>query len=134
MVNEPFPRTHHGPVITYIAPCNGPCAHIDPLTLKFVKIAQLGWLNNQSSPGQSEGYWATDQLIDANGTWPIKIPTGLKAGEYVVRHELIALHLAFLDIGQPAYYNNGPEFYPQCVSIKVGGTGTKVRVEWEKEN
>lgn len=23
------------------------------------------------------------------------------------------------------YYNDGPEFYPQCISITVGGTGTK---------
>lgn len=39
--------------------------------------------------------------------------------------ELIALHVAFTSIDQGPYYVDGAEFYPQCVSIKVGGSGTK---------
>ncbi|KAF2727493.1 glycoside hydrolase [Polyplosphaeria fusca] len=123
MAGQPFPRSHHGPVIDYIAACNGPCSKVNPLDLKFVKIAQLGWLSTDGP--ESAGYWATDKLIDANGTWAIKVPAGLKAGEYVVRNELIALHNAATAIGQGPYYEYGAEFYPQCVSIKVGGAGTK---------
>lgn len=123
MAGQPFPPTHWGPVIDYIAPCNGPCSKVKKENLKFVKIAQKGWINNSTFP---EGYWATSELVDADGVWPIKIPAGLKAGEYVVRNELLALHVAFRAIGQGPYYKDGAESYPQCVSIKVSGSGTKV--------
>lgn len=123
MAGQPFPQSHWGPVVDYIAACNGPCSKVNPASLRFVKLAQKGWINNTTYP---EGYWATNQLVDNNGTWPIKIPTGLKAGEYVVRHELIALHVAYEAIGKGPYYTDGAEFYPQCVSVKVGGSGTKI--------
>jgi hypothetical protein len=90
--------------------------------LKFVKIAQKGWIDTSTYP---QGFWATNEMIAANGTWDIHIPSGLKAGEYVVRNELIALHVANTAIGNGPYYIDGAEFYPQCVSIKVGGSGTK---------
>ncbi|KAF2797357.1 lytic polysaccharide monooxygenase [Melanomma pulvis-pyrius CBS 109.77] len=118
----PFPTSHWGPIIDYIAACNGPCSKVDPSSLKFVKIAQRAWIDNST---YAEGFWATNQMIASNGTWAIEIPSGLKAGEYVVRHELIALHVAFEAIGKGPYYTDGAEFYPQCVSIKVGGFGTK---------
>lgn len=122
MVDQPFPEGHHGPVIDYIASCNGPCSKVNPLDLKFVKIAQRGWINNST---YAEGFWATNQLIANNGTWPIKVPSELKAGEYIIRHELLALHVALNAIGKGPYYKDGGESYPQCISIKVGGTGTK---------
>ena len=41
------------------------------------------------------GKWAaTDVLINQNSTWPVTIPSSLKAGQYLVRHEIIALHQA----------------------------------------
>jgi hypothetical protein len=122
MAGQPFPVAHWGPIIDYIAPCNGPCASVNPENLQFVKIAQKGWINPST---YQEGYWATNEMIDNNGTWPIRIPSGLKAGEYVVRTELIALHVADTALGKGPYYPDGAEFYPQCVSIKVGGTGAK---------
>ncbi|KAF2108889.1 glycoside hydrolase [Lophiotrema nucula] len=125
MGGQPFPPTHWGPVVNYIAACNGACSKANPLDLKFLKLDQKGWeRTNTSYP--AEGYWATNELVDNNGTWPIKIPEGLKAGEYVVRHELIALHVAFEAQGKGPYYTDGAESYPQCVSVKVGGTGTRV--------
>jgi hypothetical protein len=45
------------------------------------------------------------------------IPSALKAGNYVLRHEMIALHGA---------QNGDAQFYPQCVNIKVTGSGTAV--------
>lgn len=122
MLGQPFPTEHRGPVIDYIAACNGPCADVNPADLNFVKIAEKGFMHPTE---RVEGYWATNEMIDNNGTWPIQIPAGLKAGEYVIRHELIALHVAFEAIGQGPYHFDGAEFYPQCVSIQVGGSGTK---------
>lgn len=44
------------------------------------------------------------------------IPRNLKAGNYVIRHEIIALHSAGID--------NGAQNYPQCLTLKVGGSGS----------
>jgi hypothetical protein len=48
-------------------------------------------------------------------TWTIQIPSNLKAGDYIVRHELIALHYATKELG--------PEFYISCLNVKVLGDG-----------
>ena len=47
--------------------------------------------------------------------WSETIPATLKAGEYLVRHEIIALHS-----------ENKPQFYPECVHVTVSGNGTKL--------
>ncbi|KAF2877997.1 glycoside hydrolase [Massariosphaeria phaeospora] len=119
-VNVAWPESHHGPVIDYIAPCNGPCSRVDPTTLKFVKLAQRGWINNST---YQEGYWASDELIADDGSWNVRIPVDLAPGEYVLRHEIIALHVAFTGTG--AYSPSGAEFYPQCVNLNVTGSGTR---------
>ena len=46
------------------------------------------------------------------------LPENLAPGEYLVRHEIIALHLAT--------QKGKAEFYPSCQQIKVGGSGTGV--------
>lgn len=50
--------------------------------------------------------------------WLIKIPENLKPGNYVLRHELIALH--------SAQNKNGAQNYPQCFNLKVEGSGTEL--------
>ena len=46
------------------------------------------------------------------------LPNNLAPGEYLVRHEIIALHLATTE--------GKAEFYPSCQQIKVGGSETGV--------
>lgn len=58
----------------------------------------------------------TDTLISENFTSEVQIPSSLKAGNYVLRHEIIALHAA----GNP----NGAQAYPQCLNIKIGSGGS----------
>ncbi|KFZ17508.1 hypothetical protein V502_04551 [Pseudogymnoascus sp. VKM F-4520 (FW-2644)] len=108
----PWPVSHHGPVIDYLAPCNGPCASVDKTTLRWFKIDGVGLLS-----GSNPGNWATDTLIANNNTWTVKIPADIAPGEYVLRHEIIALHAA----GQA----DGAQDYPQCVNLVVKGSGTK---------
>ena len=70
------------------------------------------------------------------GSLTLALPDNLKAGDYLVRHEvccslssttvsvltityqIIALHLATS--------KGGAEFYPSCTQIRVGGSGTGV--------
>lgn len=46
------------------------------------------------------------------------IPSCLKPGHYLVRHEIIALHAA--------YQYPGAQFYPGCHQLKVVGAGSTV--------
>ncbi|ERF74842.1 hypothetical protein EPUS_03226 [Endocarpon pusillum Z07020] len=104
--------SHHGPVIDYMARCDGECETTDKNALKFFKIDEAGLVNGSPAPGT----WATDTLRANNLTWTTTIPATLAPGNYVLRHELIALHSA-----DKPY---GVQNYPQCINLKVTGTGT----------
>ncbi|CRL28145.1 Glycoside hydrolase, family 61 [Penicillium camemberti] len=109
-----WPESHHGPVITYMANCNGDCSKVDKTTLKFFKIAEAGLIDDSNVPGK----WATDELIANNNSATVTIPSAIAAGNYVLRHEIIGLHSA----GE----ENGAQNYPQCLNLKVTGGGSDV--------
>lgn len=108
----PWPESHKGPVIDYLASCNGECETVDKTALKFFKIDEEGLIDGSSSPGN----WASDKLIANNNTWVSTIPSDIAPGNYVLRHEIIALH--------SAYDANGAQNYPQCINLIVTGSGT----------
>ncbi|OAL55326.1 endoglucanase IV precursor [Pyrenochaeta sp. DS3sAY3a] len=99
-----WPDSHVGPVIDYLA-------KVDDATsatagqLNFFKIDEAGFDN---------GEWAATKLIKNNLTWSVTVPSNIAAGQYVLRHEIIALHSA----GQ----ENGAQNYPKCINIE--GTET----------
>jgi len=110
---DTWPESHHGPVIDYLASCGSQgCETVDKTSLEFFKIAEAGLINGANAPGQ----WASDQLIANNNSWMIQIPSNIAPGNYVLRHEIIALHSAG-DL-------NGAQNYPQCFSLVVTGSGT----------
>jgi cellulase len=106
-----WPDSHHGPVLDYLANCNGPCETVDKTTLKFFKIDGPAYIS-----GANPGFWATDVLIQNNFTWLVQIPANIAPGNYVLRHEIIALHAA----GSA----NGAQAYPQCLNLQITGSGT----------
>lgn len=57
-------------------------------------------------------------LVVTGGVGSATIPNNLAPGNYLLRHEIIALHLATA--------MNGAEFYPGCAQLKVGGSQTGV--------
>jgi len=106
-----WPSSHKGPVLTYVAACGESCATVDKESLRWSKIDHMGWLN---SSGISElgGTWASDVLRENGAARYVKVPQKLKEGHYVLRHEIIALHVADqLD---------GAQAYPQCINLEVG--------------
>ncbi|KAL6238513.1 hypothetical protein BDW75DRAFT_227942 [Aspergillus navahoensis] len=107
-----WPTDHHGPVITYLANCNGDCASVDKTALEFFKIDAGGLIDNSAVPGS----WASDELIAANFSRTVTIPSDIASGNYVLRHEIIALH--------GAGAKDGAQNYPQCINLKVTGSGT----------
>lgn len=100
-----------GPVMTYVAACDGDCSAADKTTLKWVKIDEAGYDTTTKT-------WAAQKMIDNNSTWTTTVPASLKAGNYVFRHETIALH--------GASSTNGAQNYPQCMNIAVTGSGTEL--------
>ncbi|KAL4873739.1 glycosyl hydrolase family 61-domain-containing protein [Aspergillus spectabilis] len=107
-----WPESHHGPVIEYLANCNGDCSTVDKTTLEWFKISESGLLDGSAAPGN----WASDELIANNNSWTTTIPSSLAAGNYVLRHEIIALHSAGNE--------NGAQNYPQCFNLEITGGGS----------
>ncbi|CAN8098211.1 unnamed protein product [Discula destructiva] len=107
-----WPASHHGPIVDYLANCNGDCTVANKMDLHFFKIAGVGLMQDTTAPGK----WATDTLIANNHSWVIKMPDDLVEGNYVWRHEIIALH--------SAEDSDGAQNYPQCFNLAVTGTGT----------
>ena len=107
-----WPVSHAGPLMTYLAKCNQTCAGVNKNDLSWVKIDELAWLNSTGwDKMQLGGTWATDVLIANNFTWVVKVPEALAEGAYVMRHEIIALHVA--------EQLDGAQAYPQCVNLRV---------------
>ncbi|KAF9040033.1 glycoside hydrolase, partial [Panaeolus papilionaceus] len=107
----PWPH-NIGPILTYMASCgNQNCNQIgDPANLKWFKIEQVGRKGNSDE-------WVQNDVKDGAPS-TATIPENLAPGNYMVRHEIIALHIA-TERGKA-------EFYPGCVAVKVTGTGTGV--------
>ncbi|SPO04776.1 related to endoglucanase IV precursor [Cephalotrichum gorgonifer] len=105
-----WPKSHHGPVLDYLAPCGtAGCSTAQKEKLEWFKISEVGIV----TPGVGDsGVWGADLLIANSFKWQVQIPEGLAAGEYVLRHEIISLH----ELG-------APQHYPQCVNVKVTSDG-----------
>ena len=112
---NPWPDSHKGPVLTYLANCKGPCEKADASALEFFKIEEFG-LQSQIEGQDPRGFWASDKLINDNSTWTVQLPKDIAAGNYVMRHEIIALHSA----GNV----NGAQNYPQCISLQIQSSGS----------
>ncbi len=54
-------------------------------------------------------------MINDDRRLSVRIPSDIKAGTYIFRTELLALHSAT---------KPGPQFYPHCFNIEILGTGT----------
>jgi hypothetical protein len=95
--------------MTYMAPCDtSTCDKFNGSTAKWFKIDQIG----KKSDGTT---WYQQDVMNGSPI-SVTLPTNLSPGQYLVRQEIIALHLA-VTIG-------GAEFYPSCTQINVGGSQT----------
>ncbi|GLB37461.1 putative glycosyl hydrolase family 61 [Lyophyllum shimeji] len=98
-----------GPVMVYMAKCPGSCTSANPSSLSWFKIDQAGLISGTLTTG----LWGQGQLVANNNSWTSTIPASLPAGEYFIRHELLALHTS-----------NQPQFYPECAQLKLTGGGS----------
>ncbi|KAF5309504.1 hypothetical protein D9619_012340 [Psilocybe cf. subviscida] len=97
-----------GPMLTYMASCGeDTCDKFDDSKAKWFKIDQEG----RKTTGNKD--WIQQDLMNG-GVATGSIPSTLAPGNYLLRHEIIALHLA-TSMG-------GAEFYPACIQLTVGGS------------
>lgn len=104
-----------GPMMTYMAACEGTtCDNFDASGAKWFKIHQVGLQNIGSANAQR--VWYQKEIMNGNSL-TVPLPNNIKPGDYLVRHEILALHLA----------NEGKaEYYPSCTQIRISGSGTGV--------
>ncbi|KAK6534166.1 hypothetical protein TWF281_005501 [Arthrobotrys megalospora] len=103
-----WPESHKGPVITYLADCGGDCTTAVGSELNWFKIDEAGLL--------ADGTWAAEALIKNNNSYTLTLPSKIKNGQYLMRHEIIALHAS--------HEKKGAQFYPSCTNIEItGATG-----------
>ncbi|KAJ2411607.1 hypothetical protein GGI10_004169 [Coemansia sp. RSA 2530] len=67
--------------------------------------------------------WCIDTVNDNNGTLDITIPSDILAGKYLLRTEIIALHLAAVPFTGG---KDGAEYYSNCAELTVSGGGKTV--------
>lgn len=100
-----------GTVTVYLYNCGsegfGSC---DGSGANWFKIDAVGL----TSGTVADGMWGPGLVMDTL-SWTTTIPASLKAGNYLIRHELMAVHQA-----------NTPQFYPECGQLQVTGSGTSV--------
>ncbi|KAJ7188875.1 glycosyl hydrolase family 61-domain-containing protein [Mycena filopes] len=130
-----------GFVFDYITSCNGDCSTFDATNAGWTKIAHGGIDTSKSIsselratmkgkpeeyfPTSGPGLWAMAQLgmyislpLENGSKWSIKIPSSLKSGQYMIRHELAAMH-------NPKTSNptTGPQLYIACIQLDVTNGG-----------
>ena len=106
-----------------MASCNGKCADFDSKKAEWWKIDQVG-----QTPGKLTE-WASGKcmvthctllfffptyriwIVHQKQTLTIKLPDYLGTGEYLLRSEIISLHVANT--------KGGAEFYPGCAQISI---------------
>ncbi|KAH7102676.1 glycoside hydrolase [Auriculariales sp. MPI-PUGE-AT-0066] len=106
--------SHSGPVMTYIAKCTNGCANFkgDSGNI-WVKIDQDGYHNSTTRAAYP---WGENLLHLTPSAYKVTIPAGLANGEYLLRHEILGLHVASTVMGA--------QFYPNCVQIQVTNGGS----------
>ncbi|KAI0808042.1 glycosyl hydrolase family 61-domain-containing protein [Fomes fomentarius] len=98
-----------GPVITYMTPCGKTsCKDFDPSGAEWFKIDEAGKRNKDSAQ------WVQQDLFDGK-PYTLTLPKNIAPGEYLIRHEVIGLHIAN-DFRKA-------EFYPSCVQARITGNG-----------
>jgi hypothetical protein len=101
--------THQqGPVMVWMFKCAGAFSSCTGAGAGWFKIDQMG----MTAPPLTGTSWGT-AVVEAKLQWTSTIPASLAPGNYLIRHELLALHQAYT-----------PQWYPECAQLVITGSGT----------
>lgn len=103
-----WPVGHYGPILDYMAKCPvaGCSSWKGDSGSPWFKIAQKTY----------DGEWPSDKLAKNGFTHNVRIPANIAPGDYILRHEQLALH--------GASNSMGAQFYPVCIQLTVTGGGS----------
>ncbi|KAG8683123.1 Esterase/lipase/thioesterase [Ceratobasidium sp. 423] len=103
-----WPESHIGPVITYMARTPSDIKNWSPGTsVVWFKVNEQGLV---------DGKWAaTDILTENKSIYTFKVPASLKAGQYLIRHEIIALHSVLSGVHSVEVTGSGTETGPSSL-------------------
>lgn len=96
-----------GPIMHYMTQCSGSCSSFDSTSAEWFKISELGL--------ETSDTWYQANL-DVGQPANVTIPSNIEPGNYLLRSEIISLQIA-TSVG-------GAEFYPACIQLTIGGSGT----------
>lgn len=110
----------YGPMTAWLARCTDPtgktdidCTEVkDTATLRWFKIWEASMVDGTLEGGMWYQKWF--QRWDGEpGLWPVQIPESLKPGKYIIRHEILSIHVS-----------KRPQLYPECAHLEISGTGS----------
>ncbi|PPR04279.1 hypothetical protein CVT24_013363 [Panaeolus cyanescens] len=107
--NEAIGGQHYGPVTVYMAAVSD-ARTASGSSASWFKVSESGLVSNNPD------YWAVQVLNDNCGHYTFKVPSDIAPGNYLIRAEVIALHVA----GS----SGGAQFYPACYQVNVSGGGS----------
>ncbi|KDR77861.1 hypothetical protein GALMADRAFT_65659 [Galerina marginata CBS 339.88] len=107
--NEAIGGAHYGPVQIYMAAVSDATTAVGASSNWF-KISEMGL------PSSNPDYWGTQVLNDNCGHFTFTVPPDIAPGNYLLRAEVIALHVAS-SVG-------GAQFYMSCYQLSVSGSGS----------
>jgi hypothetical protein len=90
------------------------CEHANLTAPIWFKIWEAGLLSGT----WADGRWATADIMN-HATLDIATPKDLKKGKYLLKHDMITIETGVMQI------------FPNCIHLKVGGSGTKAPAEEE---
>ncbi|KAJ2803893.1 hypothetical protein H4R20_002714, partial [Coemansia guatemalensis] len=95
--------SHLGPCLVYMAPLES-----NGSGDVWFKIFEDGY-------DASSGTWCVDKIRSSGGKLDVTLPSDIKAGDYLLRTEIIALHESDTDYSvNPA---RGAQYYPNCAQL-----------------
>jgi len=125
---SPWPH-NQGPIMNYISKCSTADCNDDASTMSFYLLDRKGLKPNQSKKQDGGQWYQGDITGKAHYHAPLSftVPSQLAPGDYLIRHEIIALHIAeqtpvFKKGGDG--WTGGPEFYPSCIHVRVASKST----------
>ncbi|OQO14673.1 hypothetical protein B0A48_00054 [Cryoendolithus antarcticus] len=111
--SEAIGGAHYGPVHAYLSKVSD--ARTADGSSGFFKIFANTWAPAKNGAADND-YWGTKELNNCCGKMDVTIPSDIPAGDYLLRAEVIALHVAS--------GLNGAQFYVSCYQITVSGGGS----------
>src|ERR1700753_4302243 len=121
---------HYGPIVAYLGYLPTPTT--PPQEVKFFKIYEKGfdaaagkilqWIVAESFLINIDK-WGNQIASDNSDSYKIQLPSDIKAGTYILRTELIALHGNMKELKNNALRGQ-IQIYPYCFNLDIIGSGS----------